>query len=49
MSALDKHVHVSRPVHRARFNENVLGFAAIGPAIHPQRAADGARDTSQKG
>ena len=49
MSAFDSTCMFPAPVHRARLNENILGFAAIGPAIHPQRAAYGAGDTSQKG
>jgi hypothetical protein len=32
-------------VDAARFEENVLGLAPIGAAIHPQRAADGSRNT----
>ena len=44
-----QHVQRSPPVNRPRFDKNVLGLATIGPAIHPQRAADRAGYTSQKG
>ena len=31
------------------FDHDILGFAAIGSAVHAQRPADGAGYTSQKG
>ncbi len=33
-------------VDTARFHEHVPGLAAIGAAVHPQSAADGARDAA---
>ena len=48
MSALLKRAHVALPVNAARLDQNVLGFAAIGAAVHAQRAADRARNAAEK-
>ena len=40
--------HVALPVDAARLDQHVLGLAAIGAAVHAQRAADGAGNAAQK-
>ena len=42
-------VDAARPVDRPRLDQRILGFAAIGAAIHPQRATDAARNAAQEG
>src|SRR5947209_17726017 len=36
-------------IHAARFDENILGLAALRAGIHPPRAADRAWDAAIKG
>src|SRR5947209_699500 len=49
------HVHIregadfTATIHTARFDENILGLAAMRASIHPQRAADRAWDAAIKG
>ena len=40
--------NVARAVDAARFDENVLGLAPVGAAVHAQRAADRARNAAQE-
>ena len=49
MSPFAEHVHAALPVDGARFDQRVLGLAAIGAAVHAQRSADRARDAAQEG
>ena len=48
MSALREDAHASLPVDAARLDQHVLGLAAIGAAVHAQRAADRAGDAAQE-
>ena len=48
MSALRQHVDAALPIDRARFDKRILGLAAIGAAVHPQRAADAARNPAHE-
>ena len=43
-----QHVDAARPVDRARFDQRVLGLAAIGAAVHAQRAADTAGNAAHE-
>ena len=42
MSALRIDAHIAAAVDAARLDQRILGFAAIGAAVHAQRAADAA-------
>ena len=48
MSALLKLRKLPRAVDAARLDQNILGLAAIGAAVHAQRAADGAGNAAEE-
>ena len=43
-----QHVDAARPIDRARLDQRVLGLAAIGAAVHAQRAADAAGNAAHE-
>ena len=48
MSALREDVLLAVAADAGRLDQHVLGLAAIGAGIHPQRAADGAGNAEEE-
>src|SRR6266545_251878 len=46
--AVGEDAHAALAVDAARLDQRVLGLAAVGAAVHPQRAADGARNAAEE-
>src|SRR3974390_45492 len=47
--SIAERAHISLPVKAARLDQHLLGFAAIGAAVHAPRAADGAGNAAEEG